>query len=64
MTRRGRILVSSLGGNDFQPKMYADLAAAIRKRFHTAMLEGKSEQEAFEEIVHIILDCYREALAS
>ena len=44
--------------------MYADLASMTRKRFHSAMLEGKTEQEAFEEIVHIILDCYREAIAS
>jgi hypothetical protein len=45
----------------FPTPMIAQLAQASKKRFHTAMLEGLTEQAAFEEIVRIILECYVEA---
>lgn len=45
----------------FPTPMIAQLAQVSKKRFHTAMLEGSTEQAAFEEIVRIILECYEEA---
>ena len=48
----------------FPDAMYQQLGSLCRDRFHSAIAEGKTEQQAFEEIVHIILDTYREALAS
>jgi hypothetical protein len=44
--------------------MYEQLAALCRDRYHSALSEGATEQAAFEEIVHIVLDTYREAIAS
>ena len=49
--------------NAYPEKMYETLGVLCRNRFHSAIAEGKTEQQAFEEIVHIILDTYREALA-
>ena len=40
------------------------LAYACRCRYHSALSEGLTEHEAFEELVRIILETYREALAS
>lgn len=45
----------------FPTPMIAQLAQVSKKRFHSAMLEGLTEQAAFEEIVRIILQCYEEA---
>ena len=53
---------STLKGN--KPVMVQELANALRRRYHSAMLEGMSEQAAFEEMVRTILETYREALAS
>ena len=50
--------------SDVPQPIISQLAAASKKRFHTAMLEGLTEEQAFEEIVRTILECYRDALAS
>ena len=50
--------------DDFPEKMYETLGALCRDRYHSALAEGKTEKQAFEEIVHVILDTYREALSS
>lgn len=50
--------------SDYPEAMYERLGALCRDRYHSALAEGKTEQEAFQELVHIILDTYREALAS
>ena len=44
--------------------MYDQLAELCFNRYHSALAEGKTERQAFAEIVHIILDTYREAMAS
>ena len=44
--------------------MYEQLGTLCRTRYHSAIAEGLTEQQAFQEIVHVILDTYREALAS
>jgi hypothetical protein len=49
---------------DYPPAMYEKLGALCRNRYHSALADGKTEQEAFQEIVRVILDTYREALAS
>lgn len=46
---------------EFPTPMIAQLAQVSKKRFHTAMLEGSTEQAAFEEIVRIILEGFAEA---
>ena len=50
--------------NDYPDEMYKQLADAVMLRFHCARVEGKTEHEAFEEIVRIVVEAYREALAS
>ncbi len=54
----------NLDRSSFPADMVTKLATATRKRYHTAMLDGMGEQEAFEEMIRIILETYREALAS
>ena len=49
---------------DYPEEMYAELGALCQIRYHSAIAEGKTEREVFQEIVHVILDTYREALAS
>jgi hypothetical protein len=56
--------VNALDRAAFPAEMYVRLAALCQARYHTALAEGQTEQQAFEEIVHIILDTYREAIAS
>ena len=55
---------TSTDSNDYPHEMYRSLGELCRNRYHSALAEGKTEQQAFEEIVHVILDTYREALAS
>ena len=51
--------------NDFPKEMYEQLGALCRNRFYSAQYkDGLTEEQAWEEIVHVILDTYREALAS
>ena len=50
--------------NDLPNGMVEELGTLVRNRYHSALSEGKTEQEAFEEMVRIILETYREALAS
>lgn len=46
-------------------EMVAQLAKLCFDRYHSAVrVEGLTEQKAFEEIVTIILETYREAMAS
>jgi hypothetical protein len=45
-------------------KMVAELAKLSSKRYHSAILEGKTEQRAFEEVVAILLEGYKQATAS
>lgn len=45
-------------------EMVKALAAAAVLRFHSALSEGMTEREAFQEIVSTILRTYQEALAS
>ena len=40
------------------------LASAMRRRYHTAMLDGTGEQAAFEEMIRTVLETYREAMGS
>ena len=42
--------------------MIAQLAQAMQRRYHTAKLEGMTDQSAFEEIVRVILETYEQAL--
>ncbi len=53
-----------LDRSGFPADMIQQLAHAMRRRYHTALLDGMGEQEAFEEIIRTILETYREALAS
>ena len=55
---------STIDSADFQKEMYEQLAELCFNRYHSALAEGLTEKAAFEEIVHVILDTYREALAS
>lgn len=41
--------------------MIAQLGKLVRERYHSAKLEGYSDQVAFEEIVTIILETYEES---
>jgi hypothetical protein len=50
--------------NDYPQEMYDQLGELCFNRYHSALAEGKTERQAFAEIVHVILDTYREALAS
>ncbi len=45
-------------------RMVFELAQLCQRRYHSALLEGTSEQDAFREIVLTIINTYREALAS
>ena len=45
-------------------KMVFELAQICQRRYHSAMLEGTSEEDAFREIVLTIITTYREAIAS
>lgn len=47
--------------NTILTPMVVQLAQLAKTRFHSAMLEGSTEQAAFEEIVRIILEGYEEA---
>lgn len=60
----GGMMAATLDRSGFPAGMIAQLASAMRKRYHTAMLDSMGEQEAFEEMIRIILETYREALAS
>jgi hypothetical protein len=44
--------------------MVFELAELCQRRYHSALLEGTSEEDAFREIVLTILNTYREAIAS
>jgi hypothetical protein len=44
--------------------MVTELGALCQRRYHSAIAEGYSEQAAFEELVRVILETYRESLAS
>jgi hypothetical protein len=48
----------------FPAGMIEQLARAAGRRYHTAMLDGMTEQEAFEEVIRTILEAYREKLGS
>ena len=54
----------TLDGADYPDAMYEQLGDICRDRYYSALKEGKTERAAFQEIVHVILDTYREALAS
>lgn len=43
--------------------MIEELSQLAEVRYHTALQEGMTPQEAFKEIVRTILENYREALA-
>ena len=45
-------------------RMCAELGDACRRRYHSALAEGKTENEAFTEMVDTILSTYVQALAS
>lgn len=47
----------------FPTPMIAQLASAMQKRYHSAKLEGLTDQVAFQEIVRTILETYEEARA-
>ena len=44
--------------------MVEQLAELCQHRYHSAISEGLTERAAFEELVRIILETYREAMAS
>ena len=46
----------------FPTPMIVQLAKNAKTRFHSAMLEGYTEQAAFEEIIRITLETYHEAM--
>ena len=64
MKRTANTIARPLDSNDYPKEMYEQLAVLCRNRYHSAKAEGLTEEQAFEEIVHVILDTYREALAS
>ena len=45
-------------------RMVGELADAAMIRYYSALKEGKSERQAFEEIISTVLKAYRDALAS
>ena len=45
-------------------RMVFELAQLCQRRYHSALLEGTSEEDAFREIVLTIINTYREAIAS
>ena len=49
---------------DLPQQMVEQLADACWLRYHSALREGLTEREAFEELVQTILETYRAALAS
>ena len=46
------------------PSMVESLARSARDRYHSALRDGHTEQEAFEEIIATILKAYMEAIAN
>ena len=50
--------------NALPPQMVSQLADLCCARYHSALSEGKTERAAFEELVRVILEMYREAIAS
>lgn len=50
--------------NQLPQQMVEQLAELCFHRYHSALHEGLTERAAFEELVRIILETYREAMAS
>ena len=56
--------VASTDRADYPEEMYEQLGDLCYDRWYSAINEGKTQREAFKEIVHVIIDTYRETLSS